>query len=229
MQTMGSRQESRRRVTTFDDLDDETMIHIARHVPLNVSGLSRLNLRARRLHLSEYQPLLSCIKLTNAAELKRYAETSLRPARPFHNIYPSIAFSTACRRAIWCLHAPTPSRVSYHSSSTPTPWFRCLGQGRPELVLSVPTSRNSFTQDVFEQLVEQITNNQHLIKLGFEATDLGTHGGESIARGISTSASLTEVDLRDNRLGAAGSKHIAEGMSASASLTQVLAFLFAFS
>ena len=63
--------------TTFDDLDDEIVIQIAQYVPLNMCCMSQLNLRAKRLHLSEFQALLSRIAITNLSQLEQYAGASL--------------------------------------------------------------------------------------------------------------------------------------------------------
>ena len=63
--------------TTFDDLDDEIMIQIAQYVPLNMCFMSQLSLRAKRLHLSEFQALFSRIAITNLSQLEQYAGACL--------------------------------------------------------------------------------------------------------------------------------------------------------
>ena len=122
---MGSSQKS----ATFDDLDDEILVQIALHVPLGVSCLSQLNLRAKRLHMSEYQPLLSCIQLASLPQVKRYADASLpRPCL-----------------ASWTLHSLLQQRVTCHLLSPRAHTFRCaiplFLHVRPLLQVSRPGSR----------------------------------------------------------------------------------------
>lgn len=92
------------RPATFDTLGDEIMIQIARYVPLGVSCMSQLNLDAKRLELSEFQALLSCMKFKSLEELKRHADVSL--PRLFHNIHPVLACSTACALPLSVISTP---------------------------------------------------------------------------------------------------------------------------
>ena len=73
IQVKGSPQQ----VTTFDDLDDEMMIQIARSVPLGCTNLSQLNHRAKRLQLSGYQLMLDWVKYENITHIERWVDAFL--------------------------------------------------------------------------------------------------------------------------------------------------------
>ena len=70
IQVNGSLQQ----VTTFDDLDDEVMIQIARLVPLGCTNLSQLNHRAKELQLSDYQPMFDWIHLMKSTDIERWVD-----------------------------------------------------------------------------------------------------------------------------------------------------------
>ena len=73
IQVNGSLQQT----TTFDHLEDDLMIQIARFVPLESTNLSQLNCRAKRLQLSDYQPMSYSKCLMNSIDAQRCVYAAL--------------------------------------------------------------------------------------------------------------------------------------------------------
>ena len=85
MQVTSSLQE----VATFECLDNETWIHIARRIPLGSTNLNQLNHRARGLKLSAYQPMLHWVRF-NVDNTERWVDALLpQPVDKMH-IAPSV-------------------------------------------------------------------------------------------------------------------------------------------
>ena len=61
----------------FDGLDDDVLRVIAQFVPLDMSNLSQLNLRAKRVGLSELQPLFAWTELNDLPQLKLCVDTCM--------------------------------------------------------------------------------------------------------------------------------------------------------
>ena len=62
---------------TFDDLNDEVMIQIARVVPIGWISLSQLNHRANNLQLSSYQLMIDWVKSENITHIERLVDAFL--------------------------------------------------------------------------------------------------------------------------------------------------------
>ena len=77
MGTEGSKATSSTGVDYFDGLHEDLLRLIAQLVPLDVPNLNQLNISARRLELSEHQPLVAWTELSDLKHLKQCVDTSM--------------------------------------------------------------------------------------------------------------------------------------------------------